>query len=113
MIEMRALTNKNNIVTQREYMKLYQLRYREKCKMECLIHYGGNPPKCACCGEVNVKFLTMDHMNNDGAKEGRHRSHIFERLKWAGYPEGYQVMCWNCNTGRYFNHGICPHKDIG
>jgi hypothetical protein len=24
---------------------------------------------------------------------------------------GFQVLCWNCNCGRAFNNGICPHVE--
>lgn len=94
-------------------MKKYQIVYRLKCKSEALIHYGGNPPKCACCGETEIRFLTIDHINNDGAEHRRKMcgSHIYEWLKWNHFPEGYQVMCWNCNCGRQYNNGICPHKE--
>jgi hypothetical protein len=27
-----------------------------------------------------------------------------------GYPEGFQVLCMNCNWGRYRNGGVCPHE---
>ncbi len=25
-------------------------------------------------------------------------------------PEGFQVLCWNCNLGKYYNGGVCPHR---
>ena len=90
---------------------------RERKRMKILIHYGGNPPKCACCGETIIKFLTVDHINNDGAK---HRKEIYTK-SWGGditrwltknnYPEGFRILCWNCNCGRAHNGGICPHKE--
>ena len=85
-------------------------RYRLKAKLECITHYGG---KCVCCGESNIKFLTMDHVNNDGAKHRleTNRFLIYAWLRSQGYPEGYQVMCFNCNCGRYYNGGVCPHHD--
>lgn len=72
--------------------------------------YGG--PICNCCGETIDKFLTLDHANNDGSK---HRKEIGKTsvLRWLqknNYPEGYQVLCFNCNCGRQLNNGICPHK---
>ena len=55
-------------------------------------------------------------MNNGGA---RHRRRLGSRCTWTfykwlcskGYPPGYQVLCYNCNCGRYRNGGVCPHKD--
>ncbi len=71
-------------------------------------HYGG---QCACCGETELVFLTVDHINNDG-KEDRKRNYVgamlYRKLIREGFPEGYQVLCWNCNWAK--SHGGCPHK---
>lgn len=32
-------------------------------------------------------------------------------IKMLNYPEGYQVLCYNCNCGKSINNGICPHLD--
>ncbi len=50
----------------RELNKASKLRRREKV----FNHYG---KKCACCGESIYEFLTIDHINNDGAKHKRER----------------------------------------
>lgn len=88
---------------------------RQNLKNEILMAYGG---VCFCCGESNVKFLTIDHINNDGAA---HRKAVTGNsrgtrgfqywLKRNGFPEGFQVLCFNCNCGKQVNGGICPHKD--
>jgi hypothetical protein len=83
-----------------------------KCKEEVLKFYGG---KCACCGEENIKFLTIDHINNNGKEhgngKGRYKGEMLYRfLKANTYPGGIQVLCFNCNIGRRNNGGICPHK---
>ncbi len=76
--------------------------------------------KCVCCGESNPLFLTIDHINNDGAQ---HRRALNRRrrgsdtgaiLRWArdnNYPDTLQLLCWNCNCGRQRNGGVCPHKE--
>lgn len=86
--------------------------YRALTRREALIHYGGSPPSCRCCGEQIWVFLTLDHTQNDGAN---HRRKIGTRsivawLKKHNWPEGFSVLCYNCNVGRYRNGGICPHK---
>lgn len=96
----------------REYVKQWN-REQKRIAFE---HYGG--VRCACCGETNPGFLTMDHIAEDGAvhrkkifahtKDGRGR--IYNWLKKNGYPIGFQVLCFNCNCGRAYNGGICPHK---
>ncbi len=74
--------------------------------------YGGFPPKCSCCGESNFKLLTIDHVNNDGLI---HRNSItgmlYDWLIKKNFPSGFDVLCMNCNWGKYKNHGVCPHKD--
>lgn len=73
--------------------------------------YGG--PVCACCGETIYEFLTIDHMNNDGADHRRAiGQHLYRWLIENDYPEGFQVLCMNCNYGKQRNGGVCPHKDL-
>lgn len=28
------------------------------------------------------------------------------------FPQGYQTLCFNCNSGKAINKGTCPHKLI-
>jgi hypothetical protein len=85
-------------------------------KLQVLTHYSNGRPKCACCGEMILKFLTIDHINNDGQEE-RKRLKLNGGMKfyrWLiknNYPESYQVLCMNCNWGKSQNNGVCPHKD--
>ena len=67
--------------------------------------------KCACCGETEQAFLTIDHVNNDGAA---HRKSIGKKiclwLKRKGFPASFRLLCYNCNLGRDKCEGkICPH----
>lgn len=72
--------------------------------------YGGY--KCACCGETEEAFLSIDHVNNDGALQRRQvdRRKIYKWIVSNGFPSGYQILCMNCNFGKARNGGICPHK---
>jgi len=113
-----AKNKKKMLSNQKEYGKIHpevhkksSKKYRYNLIIEGLKHYGGNPPKCACCGETEIKFLTIDHINGFG---NRHRKQIKKNLylwlKENGYPkEGFQVLCFNCNMGKNRNDGICPH----
>lgn len=85
-----------------------------KDRIKALTFYGNNPPKCICCNETEIKFLVLDHINNDGKI---HRLEIKERniyqwLKSKKYPvelkERLQVLCHNCNMAKQF-YGKCPH----
>ena len=83
-------------------------RWRRKLKQEVLSAYGG---QCRCCGEKHFEFLTLDHVNNDGAKHRRELGKVTAVYRWAkmhNYPSTLQVLCWNCNCAKqYFK--VCPH----
>lgn len=88
-----------------------------KIKSEVLLHYSNNQLRCDCCSENELDFLTIDHINDDGAKhrkklrkKGIHGgSGFYYWLKRNHYPAEYRVLCLNCNFGRFYNNGICPH----
>lgn len=82
--------------------------YNQSIRAEIVEAYGS---ECACCGESEARFLTIDHINNDGAKHRREiGAAIYLWLKKNGFPKnGFQLLCCNCNFGRQFNGGICPH----
>jgi hypothetical protein len=87
------------------------IKDREKLKLEVFAAYGNS---CVCCGEDNLLFLTLDHVNDDGSK---HRNEIgghARTYRWArqnNYPETLQILCANCNQGKKLNGGVCPHKN--
>lgn len=78
--------------------------------------YGGFV--CACCGETEKSFLSLDHIDNDGAAWRRERfgnraaagSHTYKWLYKNKCPRGFQVLCMNCNHGKRMNKGVCPHQ---
>lgn len=92
-----------------EKRKQNALNYYYRLYHEAIMAYGGY--RCACCGETEPLFLSIDHMNNDGKA---HRTAVgavgvFKDLRDRGWPPGFQVLCMNCNHGRHRNGGICPH----
>jgi hypothetical protein len=105
-----------------EKVKECQKKRREKMKFEVLAHYSNGVPECACCGESHIEFLTIDHINGRGAE---HRREIFKRydnkrlggyafyswLKKNNYPDGYRVLCFNCNFS-LGHFGYCPHNKL-
>ena len=85
---------------------------RKRLRNEVISHY--NPDrKCVCCGESEIRFLTIDHINGGGNKDRKSVNHggtsFLRYLKKNNYPDGFQVLCWNCNLGRA-HYGVCPHK---
>lgn len=88
--------------------------YRSVCKRKLAAMAGYGGAQCKCCGETELRFLQMDHINNDGAK---HRHELGTRAipyTWFprnGFPPGFQVLCANCNAGKKANKGVCPHTE--
>ena len=70
---------------------------------------------CACCGEADPLFLTLDHVHNDGHRDRKGRGAggfgLLYRLIREGFPATFQLLCFNCNLGRARNGGVCPHLD--
>lgn len=69
---------------------------------------------CACCGEPRARFLTVDHVNNDGhlyRKQHGSGGRTYQWIAKNGFPKDFQVLCMNCNFGKAMNNGICPHLD--
>lgn len=67
---------------------------------------------CACCGETEPKFLTIDHVNNDGAEHRRtigRSDYMMRDIIKRGFPPDFQLLCWNCN-GAKGAYGECPHE---
>lgn len=92
----------------------YMQIYRETVKADVFRAYGGYI--CNCCGETEPMFLAIDHMDNDGtAHRKKHNlvagSQFYIWLRNNGYPKNFQVLCCNCNRGKFINGGICPHKE--
>jgi len=86
-------------------------RRAAELRKETIAAYGN---KCACCGEVSIEFLSIDHINGKGSihrkKIGRKGGHNFYRwLRMNDWPKGYQVLCFNCNCAMGF-FGYCPHN---
>jgi len=82
----------------------------QKLKLKVMESYGG---KCACCGESNIAFLSIDHILGDGAA---HRSkmpgvNLYKWLRNNGFPkDNFQCLCMNCNFAKSNNPGGCPHE---
>ena len=88
----------------------YARRKQAILKEEVFACYGG--AICSCCAETELLFLTIDHIKGDGAQHRKNVSgnNIYQWLKKNDYPKGFQVLCLNCNRGKWLNNGICPHK---
>lgn len=78
-------------------------------KLEMIAGYGG---KCACCGETEPAFLTLDHIHGGGLADRKKVGSrgIYKRLRDLGWPrDGYRLLCMNCNLATKFGR-TCPHQ---
>jgi len=89
-------------------------KYARACRQKALDHYGS---VCACCGESTYEFLVIDHINGGGTKHRkgigvkRAGAVIYRWLKQNNYPEGFRVLCQNCNSA-LGHYKYCPHTKM-
>lgn len=95
----------------RKYNRDYFRNYQRKAREYVLKEYGG---KCLCCGESELVFLAIDHIDGGGNK---HRNcgeiKITNIAMWLiknNFPKGFRVLCHNCNMAMGL-YGRCPHDD--
>jgi hypothetical protein len=101
--------SKNNPEKRKEISK----KHRDKRRLVCIAHYSNGSMKCACCGEHRTEFLAIDHINGGGAKHRRQLKNtgtIYQWLKRNNYPEGFRILCHNCNMA-LGHYGYCPHEE--
>lgn len=85
-----------------------------RLRLQVLQVYSSEVPQCACCGELHLEFLCIDHIGGGG---NEHRSRVgtrggqklYQLLKKQGFPPGYRVLCLNCNHSLGVR-GYCPHQ---
>jgi hypothetical protein len=103
-------TKQHRICKECERKRKNDKNYKDKIAL--IKEYGG---KCVCCGEFEPIFLTIDHINEDGAKHRKENgiyagASFYRWLKQQGYPkDNYQVLCFNCNFAKHVL-GKCPHQ---
>lgn len=105
-----------------EYKREYQKAYRasgkdaivrkaanKRTRIKVLEGYGS---KCNCCGESELVFLAIDHVNNDGNKErkvGLTSIATCYKIIRENFPPEYQLLCHNCNWAKH--RGGCPYQN--
>lgn len=55
---------------------------------------------CRWCGQGDQDVLTVDHIDHKGSSHRRSigQSSLYRWLVKNDYPEGFQVLCYNCNV---------------
>lgn len=101
--------NEDGSIRKHVCMACYGKRDRAKLKLDAIKAFGG---KCECCDEQHPYFLSLDHKNNDGAKQREqfNEQQIYRIARKEGWPrDKYQLLCMNCNFAKG-HFGECPHK---
>lgn len=115
----------NNIEKIRLHSKEYYYRNRaivskrtseraQTLKRMVIDYYSKGLMNCVCCGESEYKFLTIDHINNDGRLHRKTTGKGHSYYSWFiknNFPSGHQILCYNCNNAKQY-HKICPHQEI-
>lgn len=89
------------------------VEWRIKIKIEVFSHYSKGKPKCKCCGESHLEFLSIDHIKGGGKRHfiglNRRGAGFYVWLRKNKYPKGFRVLCMNCNFAKG-HYKKCPHK---
>jgi len=96
-----------------------------KIKYQAMLGYskkaGKKKPTCNCCGITELDFLNIDHIKGKnemmknktlrkiGYNSRRSGRHLGRWLIKNNFPNGFQVLCFNCNVAREL-YRVCPHK---
>jgi len=76
---------------------LNKTAWDKKLKIEILSHYANGIPKCNICKETDLRCLSIDHINGNGAKHRKeNKNYSYSWLKKNNYPKEFQVLCMNC-----------------
>ena len=78
---------------------------RTRLKDEAIARYSDGTCSCVRCGFNDPRALQIDHINDDGADQRREvggsrtsaGTTFYRWLRRNKYPDGYQVLCANCN----------------
>lgn len=96
-----------------EHKRGLQKKYRDALRRGIVEHYSKGRFECACCLEKEYVVLTIDHIHGGGTLErrltGGGGQHFYRTIKKANYPEGFQILCFNCNVAKW-RLGRCYHQ---
>lgn len=91
---------------------LYARNNNKQIKLEVLNYYSNGSMSCNCCGEKELHFLSIDHIDGGGNRLSKIQgvgTNLYKWLRRNEFPKGFQVLCMNCNFGKG-KIGVCPHK---
>ena len=102
--------------------KRYLLEHNKykNLRKKVISYYSNGTNTCVCCGTEGFEFLTIDHIipkremdkiqkMKDIGYSSKLNPHLL--ISWLDkfHPEGFQILCWNCNYAKGVL-GKCPHQ---
>ena len=87
-------------------------------KLKVLTYYSKlDTPICSCngCYVQDPLFLAIDHIQGNGAQQRREEkiksSHLYNWIVKNNFPDGFQVLCHNCNFAKGTKDDCPVHKE--
>lgn len=100
----------NQLTTKKAAWARNKLRRKRLAIME---RFGG--PVCVCCGDERYDVLTVDHIEGGGGDDRRKYPEVSLYRKFLlteADVNKFRILCFNCNSGRAVNGGVCPHASL-
>lgn len=95
--------NRDKIRAQQREWYRRKIGKRINLKYVVLAYYGDGKTACVKCGFKDLRALTLDHVIPIGQQKRRITGiNFYKKLQDAGYPEGYQTLCANCQMIKMF-----------
>jgi len=87
-------------------IKAYQQVWLQKKRIQILSYYSNNTMECAVCGEDDIDILDINHIDGGGRKQKHRGLALYKWLIDNNFPEGFNVLCCNCNWKNYLHKVI-------
>jgi hypothetical protein len=91
----------NDVVREKHSIRSKNKQVNER--LETIYWYSNGEMKCNICGNTHYEFLAIDHIDNNGyihrqsGELKRYSNDLSKYLIANNFPEGYQILCHNCN----------------
>ena len=97
--------------------RLSHQELRMLARTKIILHYSnpcGVTPICNNCGERDLEVLCIDHIEGGGRKQLREThskgGSFYRWLINQNFPEGYQILCANCNMKKGRSEQVSARK---
>ncbi len=96
--------HKKYIAEHRQQKNQYDKEFRARLKIRVIRHYSHGEMKCKHCGYSDIRALSIDHIGGGGCAHRKQigKRAIYQWLKDSKYPDGFQVLCMNCQFIKRF-----------